>query len=98
MPRPSDEGCGLPGPGQFGSRLLARCEASGHFYAPCLASPSRNRRPSNEALPTRPRVAKVRPEKEPKLAPSIPDLWEAFDVVWGFGEPVEAEPASEAKP
>ena len=29
---------------------------------------------------------------------SIPDLWEAFDVVWGFGEPVEAEPASEAKP
>ena len=49
-------------------------------------------------LRTRSRVAKVRPEKEPKPAPSIPDLWEAFDVVWGFGEPVEAEPASEAKP
>ena len=47
--------------------------------------------PEQRKLPMRSRVAKVRPEKEPKPAPSIPDLWEAFDVVWGFGEPVEAE-------
>ena len=50
--------------------------------------------PEQRKLPMRSRVAKVRPEKEPKPAPSIPDLWEAFDVVWDFGEPVEAEPAS----
>lgn len=48
--------------------------------------------------PKRARGAKVGPEKEPKPAPSIPDLWEAFDVVWGFGEPVDPEPAGPAKP
>lgn len=48
--------------------------------------------------PKRARDAKVGPEKQPEPAPSIPDLWAAFDAVWGFGESVEAEPASPAKP